>query len=136
MASRPWRRKRAGLEQRHQTRPAGDWFIERYKRGPFFLYFATHDIHVPRVPQPRFKSTSQAGTRGDVIQELDACVGELLGTLERLKLADNTLFIFTSDNGGVNDDGYEDFDSSAHKMNGPLRAKKGQCPPRLARPTA
>ena len=100
-------------------------FIERNKRGPFFLYFATHDIHVPRVPHPRFKSTSQAGTRGDVIQELDACVGELLGALERLKLADNTLFIFTSDNGGVNDDGYEDFDPSAHKMNGPLRGKKG-----------
>jgi arylsulfatase A-like enzyme len=100
-------------------------FIERNKGGPFFLYVATHDIHVPRVPHPRFKNTSQAGTRGDAIQELDACVGELLVTLERLKLADHTLFIFTSDNGGVNDDGYEDFDPSAHKMNGPLRGRKG-----------
>jgi arylsulfatase A-like enzyme len=100
-------------------------FIERNKTGPLFLYFATHDIHVPRVPHARFKNSSQAGTRGDVIEELDACVGELLSTLERLKLADKTLFVFTSDNGGVNDDGYEDFDKSEHKMNGALRGKKG-----------
>src|SRR6185369_3324838 len=54
-----------------------------------------------------------------------ASVGELLSALERLKLTDKTLFIFTSDNGGVNDDGYEDFDKSEHQMNGALRGKKG-----------
>jgi arylsulfatase A-like enzyme len=98
-------------------------FIERSKQ-PFFLYLATHDIHVPRVPHPRFKGTSKAGTRGDAIQELDATVGEILDLLDRRNLAENTLVIFTSDNGGVNDDGYEDFDPSDHKMNGPLRGKK------------
>ena len=100
-------------------------FIERNKKKPFFLYLATHDIHVPRVPHPRFKDTSQAGRRGDAIHELDDTVGEVLKTLERLKLTQNTLVIFSSDNGGVNDDGYEDFDPSDHKMNGVLRGRKG-----------
>src|SRR5262249_5613316 len=76
-------------------------FIADNKSGPFFLYFATHDIHVPRVPHPRFKGTSGHGLRGDCIQELDWCVGEVLKALDEHKLADNTLVIFTSDNGGV-----------------------------------
>lgn len=101
-------------------------FLEKQKAGtPFFLYFATHGIHVPRVPHPRFKGASQCGIRGDAIAELDDTVGQVLAALDRLKLADNTLVVFTSDNGGVNDDGYEDFDTSAHKMNGVLRGQKG-----------
>jgi arylsulfatase A-like enzyme len=100
-------------------------FIERNKQNPFFLYLATHDIHVPRVPHARFKGSSQAGTRGDVIHELDDTVGQVLKTLDRLKLTKNTLVIFSSDNGGVNDDGYEDFDTSDPKMNGVLRGRKG-----------
>lgn len=101
-------------------------FIEQHRDRPFFLYLAPHDIHVPRVPHPRFRGTSQAGLRGDAIHQLDDTVGQVLGALERLKLAKNTLVIFSSDNGGVNDDGYEDFDPSDHKMNGPLRGRKGQ----------
>lgn len=100
-------------------------FIEKQQGQPFFLYLALHDIHVPRVPHPRFKGTSQCGTRGDAIQELDGSVGEVLATLDRLKLAENTLVICTSDNGGVMDDGYEDFGSLEHKCNGPLNGKKG-----------
>jgi arylsulfatase A-like enzyme len=100
-------------------------FIERNKDRPFFLYFATHDIHVPRVPHPRFKGTSKCGTRGDVIQQFDWSVGEVMTTLDRLKLADDTLIIVTSDNGGVMDDGYEDVGSLEHKCNGPLKGKKG-----------
>jgi len=100
-------------------------FIERGKGAPFFLYLATHGIHVPRVPHPRFKGTSQAGTRGDAIQELDDTVGQVLAALEKNKLTDNTLVIFTSDNGGVNDDGYEDFGPPEHAMNGALRGTKG-----------
>jgi arylsulfatase A-like enzyme len=100
-------------------------FIERNKKKPFFLYLALHGIHVPRVPHARFKGTSQAGTRGDAIHELDDTVGQVLKTLDRLKLAKNTLVIFSSDNGGVNDDGYEDFDTSDHNMNGVLRGRKG-----------
>jgi len=104
-------------------------FIEKNKDRPFFLYFATHDVHVPRVPHPGFMGTSQCGTRGDVIQQFDWSAGEVLATLDRLKLADNTLVIFTSDNGGVMDDGYQDGsgdDNSGHKCNGPLRGFKGR----------
>jgi arylsulfatase A-like enzyme len=103
-------------------------FLDKNKGGPFFLYFATHDIHVPRVPNPRFRGKSECGVRGDVIQELDWCAGEVLAALDRLKLADNTLVIFTSDNGGVMDDGYADGavkDANGHKCNGPLRGFKG-----------
>src|SRR5204863_9597621 len=103
-------------------------FIEKNKDRPFFLYFATHDVHVPRVPHTRFKGTSQHGTRGDVIQEFDWSVGEVLSTLERLKLADNTIVIVTSDNGGVMDDGYQDGsgnDTTGRRCNGVLRGFKG-----------
>lgn len=103
-------------------------FIEKSKDKPFFLYFATHDAHVPRVPHPRFKGKSGHGLRGDCIEELDWCVGEILSALEKHKLTDNTLVIFTSDNGGVMDDGYVDgtaTDTSGHKCNGALRGFKG-----------
>jgi len=103
-------------------------FIEKNKEKPFFLYFATHDVHVPRVPHPRFKGKSGHGLRGDVIEELDWSVGEVMNTLDKLKLADNTLVIFTSDNGGVMDDGYQDGsrnDTSGHLCNGDLRGYKG-----------
>jgi len=100
-------------------------FIERSRERPFFLYLATHGIHVPRVPHPRFRGTSQSGTRGDVIHELDDTVGQVLAALDRLKLTDNTLVIFSSDNGGVLDDGYEDFGPPGQKPNGVLRGFKG-----------
>src|SRR4051794_17173337 len=51
-------------------------FLEQHKDRPFFLYFATHDIHVPRVPNGRFAGKSGCGVRGDVIQELDWSVGQ------------------------------------------------------------
>lgn len=100
-------------------------FIERHADKPFFLYFATHNIHVPRVPAPRFRGKSGCGTRGDSIVELDSAVGELLAALDRLRLTDNTLVVFTSDNGGVMDDGYEDVGNFSHPCNGALRGRKG-----------
>ncbi len=103
-------------------------FIEQNKDRPFFLYFATHDIHVPRVPHPRFRGKTDMGPRGDAIVEFDWSVGEVLKTLDRLKLTDNTLVILSSDNGPVIDDGYQD--EAAQKLGdhlpaGPLRAGKG-----------
>lgn len=102
-------------------------FIERSQARPFFLYFATHDIHVPRVPHPRFRGTSECGVRGDALQEFDDSVGKILAALDRLKLVENTLVIVTSDNGGVVDDGYADGSGTAlngHKPNGSLRGGK------------
>ncbi len=102
-------------------------FIERHAGTPFFLELATHDVHVPRVPGPGFRGTSDCGVRGDVIQELDWSVGEVLNALDRLKLAGHTLVIFTSDNGPVIDDGYADGavrDLNGHRPAGPLRGGK------------
>ena len=105
----------------------GTSFIERHQKQPFFLYFATHDIHVPRVPHPRFVGKSGMGPRGDAILQFDWSVGEVLKTLDRLKLTDNTLVVFTSDNGPVLDDGYADEaveKVGPHKPAGPLRGGK------------
>jgi arylsulfatase A-like enzyme len=108
--------------------PKAVTFIDDHAAQPFFLYFATHDAHVPRCPHSRFRGQSEHGLRGDAIVELDWCVGEILATLARHKLSDNTLVIFTSDNGGVMDDGYLDgtqHDTSGHRCNGALRGFKG-----------
>ncbi len=83
-------------------------FIIRSASKPFFLYMGTQDVHVPRVPHPRFAGKSGLGTRGDVILQLDWTIGEIMHTLDSLNIADNTLFVFTSDNGPVIDDGYQD----------------------------
>ncbi len=102
-------------------------FIEQHQDRPFFLFFSTHDIHVPRVPHARFRGTSDCGTRGDVIHQLDWQVGAVMEALERLKLTDNTLVLFTSDNGPVLDDGYADGaveDLNGHTPAGPLKGTK------------
>lgn len=83
-------------------------FIEKERSHPFFLYFSTHDIHVPRLPNSRFAGKSGLGPRGDVMLQLDWTVGELVSTLKKKGLLDNTIIIFTSDNGYVLDDGYKD----------------------------
>jgi arylsulfatase A-like enzyme len=83
-------------------------FIEENQKKPFFLYLSTHDIHVPRVPHERFAGITGKGPRGDVIIQLDYTVGAVLQKLKELNLEDNTIVIFTSDNGPVLDDGYMD----------------------------
>ncbi|NUM52786.1 MAG: arylsulfatase [Candidatus Hydrogenedentes bacterium] len=104
-------------------------FIERNKAKSFFLYFATHDIHEPMVPHPRFRGTSECGWRGDVIHQLDWSVGQILDTLDRLGLAENTLVVFSSDNGGAIKDTYDDGTNALHALqppNGALRGQKGE----------
>ena len=83
-------------------------FIDEHKNQPFFLYYATHEIHVPRMPNPRFRGKTSMGPRGDSIAELDWAVGQILATLDRNGLRDKTMVIFSSDNGPVVDDGYQD----------------------------
>ncbi|MBI4889218.1 MAG: arylsulfatase [Acidobacteria bacterium] len=106
---------------------AGSSFIEQNRTNPFFLYFATHDIHVPRLPNPRFGGKTTMGPRGDAIAELDWTVGQILNQLDTLGLTKNTLVMFSSDNGPVVDDGYRD-DAveklGSHRPAGPHRGGK------------
>lgn len=102
-------------------------YIRKQKDNPFFLYYALQQPHVPRTPHPRFEGSSGMGPRGDVIVEADWCVGELLKTLEEEGLLENTLIIFSSDNGPVLNDGY--YDDAVEKLGdhkpwGPLRGGK------------
>ena len=102
-------------------------YIEKHKDQPFFLYFATHDAHVPRVPSPQFVGKSGMGPRGDVILEFDWSVGQVLETLKRHGLDENTIVIISSDNGPVVDDGYRDEAVQLlgdHKPAGPFRGGK------------
>ncbi|MFW6124711.1 MAG: sulfatase family protein [Pirellulales bacterium] len=102
-----------------QNEPLGDWenrrpnhaigarladrvdaFLERNRERPFFLYYPTCSIHFPTTPDRRFVGQSGIGPHGDYVMEFDWAVGRVLATLDRLGLADDTLLIVTSDNGG------------------------------------
>lgn len=105
----------------------GRKFIAENKARPFFLYFATHDIHVPRLPNKRFSGATPMGPRGDAIAQLDWTAGEILNELDRQGLTRNTIVMFSSDNGPVIDDGYKD-DAveklGSHRAAGPWRGGK------------
>jgi arylsulfatase A-like enzyme len=102
-------------------------YVKSHKEAPFFLYYALNQPHVPRTPNPRFVGKSVMGPRGDVILEADYCVGEIIKTLKEEGVLDNTLIVFSSDNGPVLNDGYYDDAVEKlgnHKPNGPLRGGK------------
>lgn len=102
-------------------------FINDHDQSPFFLYYALTEPHVPRMPSTVFKGKSGLGLRGDVILQMDWSVGEIMKEVERLGIADNTIIIFSSDNGPVLNDGYEDeavTKLNGHTPNGPLRGGK------------
>ncbi|WNO53556.1 sulfatase family protein [Stakelama saccharophila] len=105
---------------------AGAWF-EQTGSDPFFMYFSASEIHVPRVPAKRFQGVTGMGPRGDSIAELDWVVGALVQKLEELGKLDDTLIIFSSDNGPVLNDGYND-DAvqkiGEHRPSGPFRSGK------------
>jgi arylsulfatase A-like enzyme len=107
------------IEEAAQQRPA----------KPFFLYFALTSPHYPVVPDPAFQGKSQAGEYGDFVVQTDAVVGQVLEALERSGLADQTLVIFTSDNGPeitgeVNPGVYDRLRRYGHASSGPLRGAK------------
>lgn len=83
-------------------------FVSEHKGEPFFLYYGLHQPHVPRAPHSRFVGATTMGPRGDAIVEADWCVGELLKHLEKEGILENTIIVFSSDNGPVLDDGYKD----------------------------
>ena len=102
-------------------------FISKNTNNPFFLFFSTHDIHVPRVPNSRFLGKSGLGNRGDAILQFDDSVGQLMKLLDSLQLSSNTMVILTSDNGPVVDDGYHDGSKEnigKHKPSAGLRGGK------------
>lgn len=102
-------------------------FIETNKENPFFLYLATNDIHVPRVPHPRFAGKSGLGPRGDALLEFDWTVGEVMKKLKELGIDKNTIILLSSDNGPVVDDGYQDNAVELlgeHKPSGAFRGGK------------
>lgn len=102
-------------------------YVKTHKDKPFFLYYAMQQPHVPRTPHPRFVGTSGMGPRGDVILEADWMIGEFMKTLEEEGILENTLIVFSSDNGPVLNDGYYD-DAveklGKHDQNGGLRGGK------------
>ena len=93
-------------------------FIERNRDRRFFLYYAPHNVHAPKIPGPRFAGASGLGERADLLLEFDDALGQLLQTLDRLQLADNTLIIYSSDNGAYASD------EDGHRPNGPFRGVK------------
>ena len=102
-------------------------YIKDNKDKPFFLYYPMQQPHVPRTPHPRFKGLSELGPRGDAIVEADWCLGELKKTLEEEGILENTLIIFSSDNGPVLNDGYyddSDVKNGSHTPWGPYRGGK------------
>ena len=90
-------------------------FIRAQKDGPFFLYLPHSMIHAPLAASEAFKGKSKLGLLGDAIEEVDWSVGQIMATLKELHLEDNTLVIFTSDNGPF------------HRAAPPFRGSKGSC---------
>lgn len=126
---------KGGQKARWVDEDMADYFIgkfrkymeERDKDKPFFMYYGLHQPHVPRAPHQRFAGATDLGPRGDAVVEADWCVGEIIAYLEKEGLLENTLVIFTSDNGPVLQDGYVDqaFENKAkHDAYGGLRGGK------------
>ena len=102
-------------------------FIADNKNKPFFLFFSFHDIHVPRLPNDMFKDKSAMGVRGDAIVQMDWITGQVVKQLEKSGVLNNTIILFTSDNGPVLTDGYDDFaieKLGEHKPGGQYRGGK------------
>jgi len=126
-----WKHNKLGLELTAKVVAQLENLAERQ---PFFLYYCPHQPHRPYTPNDRFKGTSQFGVYGDFIRELDWSVGEMLGALDRLGLTENTLVIFSSDNGALKNPAssaalrgaaYGVAPGVRYMTNGPLRGGKG-----------
>jgi arylsulfatase A-like enzyme len=100
-------------------------FIEENKSKPFFLFYSLTEPHVPRMPSTMFKGKSGLGYRGDAILQIDWALGQILNKLEQLGLDQNTLVVFSSDNGPVLDDGYDDEAVTALNGHTPWGALRG-----------
>lgn len=120
-----------GAKAAHETRPVGEIdpiftdkviaYISENKSKPFFINLAYSAPHVPYIPSKAFKGHSRIGPYGDVVEQLDFCVGRVLDTLEKLNLANNTIVIFTSDNGAMHNKATY---ATGHRSNGDLLGQK------------
>ncbi len=128
-----WNDETMALEFAKQSRKYID--SRKDQKEPFFLFWSAADIHVPRAPNPRFKGKSELTYRGDAMVQLDWCVGEVMAALEENGMTENTILIFSSDNGPVYDDGYNDGTTvktstkevdRGHDGSGPYRGGKYQ----------
>jgi arylsulfatase A-like enzyme len=111
------------LEMSVITEKAVEWIHAQTGSVPFFLYFAQTAIHAPIITSPDFKGTSGGGPYSDFIQELDFSVGEILKALDSCGFRENTLVLFTSDNGGHPSGGRQAVDAGL-RINGDLRGTK------------
>ncbi|MFI3280462.1 MAG: arylsulfatase [Rikenellaceae bacterium] len=100
-------------------------FLSENKEKPFFLYYGLHQPHVPRAPHSRFVGSTELGPRGDAIVEADWCIGELIKNLEKEGLLENTIIVFSSDNGPVLNDGYKDGSAESLAKHNPLGEVRG-----------
>jgi len=106
----------------HLTGKALQWMNDQ--TAPFFLYYASHNIHHPFTPHPFFQGKSECGLYGDFVQELDWSVGQLIAAVERFGVWENTIFVFTSDNGGMFNEGGKKAIEMGHSPNGKLKGQK------------
>lgn len=108
------REEQVALQRRYTERAVS--YVRQAHTKPFFLYFAPNAVHFPRYPSDAFLGKSGHGLLGDWVQEVDWSVGQILGALRDAGLAEKTLVLFTSDNGGPIGQG---------AVNKPLRGAKG-----------
>jgi arylsulfatase A-like enzyme len=110
------------------TDHAVEWINRQDPAKPFFLYFTPVAVHAPVTPSSDLQGSSSVGPFGDWIHDLDRSVGQLLDVLDRRRMAENTVVLFTSDNGGVNEPTQKRPESVAIERglrpNGPLRHGK------------
>ena len=107
-------------------------FIQRHRKRPFFVYLAHYAVHIPLQAKPEIEAKYRSKPKGEslqdnaiyaaMIQSVDEGVGKLLRALEDLEIADRTVVIFTSDNGGLS---VEEGPNTPATSNAPLRAGKG-----------
>ena len=100
------------------------WIEKQDNKTPFFLLLSTTNIHHPFTPAPQFDGTSEAGRYGDFTSELDWITGQIMAALESQGVAENTIVIFTSDNGGMLNEGGKEAVKLGHDINGHLLGSK------------
>jgi arylsulfatase A len=112
------------------TSHAVQWIEEAAQtKKPFFLYFSLTSPHYPVVPAPEFVDKTAVGAYGDFVHQTDWSIGQVLDALDRAGIADNTLVIFTSDNGAeitgeVKPGAYDRVQQFGHRSSGELRGAK------------